>query len=273
MFKTLLGSSRKRTARLDPSTPSSNPIADPRSALQSQLPDATSEELDLVLAARANTMTSPERIIGLVRAIDYVVRSGIRGDFVECGVWRGGSMFVAARALLERKAADQHFAERNLWLYDTFEGMSEPTAADVDLQGQAAEHLLRVHSPEDRNGVWCLSRLEEVQRTMAMSTFPSERIRFVQGKVEDTLPQTRPESIALLRLDTDWYESTRCELEFLFPLLAPGGVLIVDDYGHWQGCRQAVDDYFAATGQLIHLARMDYTGRIGIKLGSLSKQN
>jgi hypothetical protein len=115
--------------------------------------------------------------------------------------------------------------------------------------------------------------LEEVHRTMAMSTFPSERIRFVQGKVEETLPQTRPASIALLRLDTDWYESTRCELEFLFPLLAPGGVLIVDDYGHWQGCRQAVDDYFAATGQLIHLARMDYTGRIGIKLGSLSKQN
>jgi hypothetical protein len=273
MFKTLLGSSRKRSARLAPSKTSSEPAADPRSALQSQLPDATSEELDLVLAARANTMTSPERVIGLVRAIDYVVRSGIRGDFVECGVWRGGSMFVAARALLQRKTSDQHFAERKLWLYDTFEGMSEPTAADVDLQGQTAEHLLRVHSPEDRHGVWCLSRMEEVQRTMAMSTFPNEQIRFVQGKVEETLPQTRPESIALLRLDTDWYESTRCELEFLFPLLAPGGVLIVDDYGHWQGCRQAVDDYFAATGQLIHLARMDYTGRIGIKLGSFPQQH
>jgi hypothetical protein len=115
--------------------------------------------------------------------------------------------------------------------------------------------------------------MEEVQWTMAMSTFPNEQIRFVQGKVEETLPQTRPESIALLRLDTDWYESTRCELEFLFPLLAPGGVLIVDDYGHWQGCRQAVDDYFAATGQLIHLARMDYTGRIGIKLGSFPQQH
>jgi len=108
---------------------------------------------------------------------------------------------------------------------------------------------------------------------MATSAFPSERIKFVQGKVEETLPQTRPQSIALLRLDTDWYESTRCELEYLFPLLACGGVLIVDDYGHWQGCRQAVDDYFAATGQLIHLARMDYTGRIGIKLNALSKQN
>jgi hypothetical protein len=151
--------------------------------------------------------------------------------------------------------------------------MSEPTKADVDLQGQTAEHLLRVHSPEDRHGVWCLSRLEEVERTMAASHFPRERLHFVQGKVEETLPHTRPESIALLRLDTDWYESTRCELEYLFPLLAPGGVLIIDDYGHWQGCRQAVDDYFAATGQLIHLARMDYTGRIGIKLGSLSKQN
>ncbi len=141
-------------------------------------------------------MTSPERIIGLVRAIDYVVRSGIRGDFVECGVWRGGSMFVAARSLIQRRAEDRHFAARQLWLYDTFEGMSEPTAADVDLQGQTAEHLLRVHSPDDRHGVWCLSRLEEVERTMAASGFPGDRVRFVQGKVEETLPQTRPESIA-----------------------------------------------------------------------------
>ena len=174
-------------------------------------------------------------------------------------------MYVAAKALLARKTSDPRFEARQLWLYDTFEGMSEPTGADVDLQGQAADHLLRIHSPEDRHGVWCLSRLEEVEQTMAASGFPRARTRFVQGKVEDTLPTTRPQSIALLRLDTDWYESTRCELEYLFPLLSPGGVLIIDDYGHWQGCRQAVDDYFAATGQVIHLARMDYTGRIGIK--------
>lgn len=265
MFKTLFKPTRKSRPQPEGGAPELNGNVTARANLASQLPDASDEELDLVLSAQANTMTSPERIVGLVRAVDYLIRAGIHGDFVECGVWRGGSMFVAARALLARKTSDRHFDTRQLWLYDTFEGMSEPTSADVDLQGQPADQLLRIHSPDDRHGVWCLSRLEEVEQTMAASGFPRERSRFVQGKVEDTLPTTHPESIALLRLDTDWYESTRCELEFLFPLLSPGGVLIIDDYGHWQGCRQAVDDYFAATGQTIHLARMDYTGRIGIK--------
>lgn len=234
--------------------------AERRTALEAQFPDASPEELELIQATEPTTMTSPERIIGLVRAVDYTFAAGIPGDFVECGVWRGGSMFAAARALLNRNSRD-----RQLWLYDTFEGMSEPTTADVDLHGETAAGLLQIHQPEDRHGVWCRSRLEEVEQTMTSSGYPTDRIRYIAGKVEDTLPVTRPQQIALLRLDTDWYESTRCELEFLFPLLSPGGVLIIDDYGHWQGCRRAVDDYFAATGQAIHLARMDYTGRIGIK--------
>ena len=262
MFKSLLRSVRKRSNRTALESHQQDSVTP---ILKRQLPDASEEEIELIQSVQATTMTSPERIIGLVRAIDYVIQAGIPGDFVECGVWRGGSMSVAARALLTRQRHDHHFADRSLWLYDTFEGMSEPTSADVDLQGQTAERLLRIHRPDDRHGVWCISRLEEVQQTMAASGFPRSRTHFIQGKVEETLPTTRPQSIALLRLDTDWYESTRCELEYLFPLLSVGGVLIIDDYGHWQGCRQAVDDYFRLTGQVIHLARMDYTGRIGIK--------
>jgi O-methyltransferase len=231
-----------------------------RDQLQAQFPDASAEELGLILATEPTTMTSPERIIGLVRAVDYIVRAKVPGDLVECGVWRGGSMFAAAQALLNRGCTD-----RQLWLYDTFEGMSPPTTADIDLHGKTAAGLLQLHNPQDRRGVWCLSRREEVEQTMVESGYPTDRTRFVAGKVEETLPVTRPGAIALLRLDTDWYESTRCELEHLFPLLSPGGILIVDDYGHWQGCRRAVDDYFDSTGQIIHLARMDYTGRIGIK--------
>lgn len=249
----------KRRSKRQADTPAPLP-ADRRSLLQAQLPDASPEELELILATERTTMTSPERIIGLIRAVEYVVAAGIPGDLVECGVWRGGSMFAAARALLNRNSTD-----RQLWLYDTFEGMSEPTTADIDLHGESAAGLLQIHQPEDRHGVWCLSRLEEVQQTMSSSGYPTGQIHYVAGKVEATLPLTRPGSIALLRLDTDWYESTRCELEYLFPLLSPGGILIVDDYGHWQGCRRAVDDYFAASGQFIHLARMDYTGRIGTK--------
>lgn len=264
MLLTLLQPKKRRGTAAAEAKPASPP--DRRLALQAQLPDATAEELDLIIATEPTTMTSPERIAGLIRAVDYVLAARIPGDVVECGVWRGGSMFAAARALLNRNSTD-----RQLWLYDTFEGMSEPTTADVDLRGESAAGLLELHHPEDRAGVWCRSRLEEVEQTMAGSGYPADGIRYVVGKVEETLPTIRPKSIALLRLDTDWYESTRCELEYLFPLLSPGGVLIVDDYGHWQGCRRAVDDYFAATGQTIHLARMDYTGRIGVKQSNHSQ--
>jgi hypothetical protein len=86
----------------------------------------------------------------------------------------------------------------------------------------------------------------------------------IAGKVEETLPEHAPESIALLRLDTDWYESTRHELEHLFPRVVAGGVLLLDDYGHWKGSRKAVDEYFAAQGITMLLNRVDYTGRLGI---------
>jgi hypothetical protein len=91
-------------------------------------------------------------------------------------------------------------------------------------------------------------------------------MHFVKGKVEDTIPASTPDRIAILRLDTDWYASTRHELEHLYPLLAPGGVLIIDDYGHWEGCRQAVDEYFASRNLQVLLNRVDYTGRIAVKL-------
>ena len=134
--------------------------------------------------------------------------------------------------------------DRRLWLYDTFEGMSEPTEEDVDFMGQPADRLLGEQDRLQSDSIWCFSPLEQVRSVMQETGYPESKVNFVQGKVEDTLPQTKPESIALLRLDTDWYESTRCELEHLFPRMVDGAVLIVDDYGHWEGCRRAVDEYF-----------------------------
>ena len=240
-----------------------SPPVDRRRELEGLLPDASSAEIDLILETQPTTMTSPERIVGLIRAIDYVSKQNIPGDIVECGVWRGGSMFAAAKSLLRHNDVD-----RTLWLYDTFEGMSEPTSADVDLRGLAAGDLMRRDEPADRFGVWCVSRLDEVRQTLASSGYSKERINLVEGPVEKTLLTLRPSKIALLRLDTDWYESTKCELEQLFPLLVEGGVLIIDDYGHWKGCREAVYEYFCKTGVRMHLARLDYTGRIGIKTAS-----
>ena len=106
---------------------------------------------------------------------------------------------------------------------------------------------------------------DEVRRNLASTGYPSDRLHFIRGRVEDTIPASAPESIALLRLDTDWYESTRHELTHLYPRLVRGGVLIIDDYGHWQGARQATDEYFSVLGSPVLLHRIDYTGRIAVK--------
>jgi O-methyltransferase len=146
--------------------------------------------------------------------------------------------------------------------------MSEPTAVDKDLAGAlAAEQLSRLHPG---TGIWCYAGLEEVRVNLASTGYPVDRVHFVRGKVEDTIPGTVPEPIALLRLDTDWYESTKHELTHLFPRLVPGGVLIIDDYGHWQGARQATDEYFASARVPLLLHRVDYTGRIAVKMPSLT---
>jgi len=230
-----------------------------RESLQRQLPDATLAQLEIIESVGSLTMTSPERILGLCNAVEYLSRNQIPGDFVECGVWRGGSMAAAARTLLANGDSNRH-----LWLYDTFDGMSEPTDQDVDFMGQSAEVLLDQQDRDDAKSVWCYSPLEQVKSAMTETGYSLEKIRFVEGKVEDTLPLQVPDRISLLRLDTDWYESTRCELEYLFPKLVPGGVLIVDDYGHWEGCRRAVDEYFEENKIPMLLNRIDYTGRIGI---------
>ena len=230
-----------------------------RESLQRQLPDATPAQLGIIESVASLTMTSPERILGLCNAVDYLSQNEIQGDFVECGVWRGGSMAAAARTLLSNGDSN-----RALWLYDTFDGMSEPTDEDIDFLGQSAEVLLDQQDRDDAKSIWCYSPLEQVKSAMANTGYPSDKVRFVEGKVEDTLPVHVPERISLLRLDTDWYESTRCELEYLFPKLVPGGVLIVDDYGHWEGCRRAVDEYFEENKIPMLLNRIDYTGRIGV---------
>jgi len=106
---------------------------------------------------------------------------------------------------------------------------------------------------------------DAVRATLTQSGYPTGRLHFVRGPVETTLPEHAPERLALLRLDTDWYESTRHELQHLYPRLSEGGVLIVDDYGHWEGARRAVDEYFERHPPAPLLNRIDYTGRIAVK--------
>ena len=207
------------------------------------------------------SMTSPERLYAVHQAVKYVSRAGVLGDIVECGVWRGGSSMMAALTLGE--CGDE---TRDVWLFDTFEGMPEPESRDVSFVGEDASEHWRETQRDDHND-WCFSPLDDVERNLASTGIPASRLHFVKGKVEDTIPEAGPERIALLRLDTDWYSSTYHEMKHFFPRIAPGGVLLIDDYGHWEGAREAVDTFLEEIGANLLLNRVDYTARIAVVPG------
>jgi hypothetical protein len=215
------------------------------------------EVRSVIRAVRPWTMTSNDKLFALVVAVRYVVDHAIPGDMVECGVWRGGSMQAIARVLAARGATD-----RELHLFDTFEGMPPPTAEDVRLGGWTAAEMLRTR-PRTAN-VWAVADLEDVRAGMAQVDYPGERIHYHPGVVEETIPGAAPDQIALLRLDTDWYASTKHELEHLYDRVPSGGVVIIDDYDYWEGSRKAVDEFIATTGARLLLAPMG-SGRISVK--------
>jgi AcrR family transcriptional regulator len=137
------------------------------------------------------------------------------------------------------------------------------TDSDVAVHGESAKELYAGLQKSSEG--WCKATLEDVQATMSQSGYPASRIHYVRGRVEDTIPGTIPGQIAVLRLDTDWYESTRHELEHLYPRLVRGGILMIDDYGHWQGARRATDEYLKVAAPGVFLHRIDYTGREMVK--------
>jgi hypothetical protein len=227
-------------------------------------PDYGPELEQTIKRVRRHTMTTPRRIAALCDGVEHVVRAEVPGALVECGVWKGGSMMAAALTLLRLGAAD-----RDLCLFDTFAGMPPPTPEDVfsAYDGYSPMRHWRRRAKRARAGesTWHYVSAEDVRAALLSTGYPAERVHLVEGRVEETLPAAAPDAVALLRLDTDWYESTRHELEQLYPRLSPGGVLILDDYGHYEGARRAVDEYFDAHGGRPLLTRVDYTGRMGVK--------
>lgn len=154
---------------------------------------------------------------------------------------------------------------RRIWLYDTFAGMTEPTSDGRDFFGRTSAEEWPSKQSADGNQ-WCRTGLETVRRNMGSTGYPTDSIHYVEGPVERTLLEAVPDRIAILRLDTDWYESTKAELEILYPRLAIGGGLLVDDYGHWQGARKAVDEYFGGPDvKSPLLVRLDYSGRLAVR--------
>jgi hypothetical protein len=211
----------------------------------------------IMQAATPYTMTCKEKKYALYLSTRYVVENKIPGAIMECGVWRGGSMHIVARTL--HAIGD---TSRELYLFDTFEGMTPPTDKDLTYDGRAVADLLERRPRTSK--IWAVAGLEDVKQGFADVPYPAEKIHFVQGPVEETLPDQAPDEIAILRLDTDWYESTRHELLTMYDRLVPGGVLIIDDYGSYQGAKQAVDEFIAETGVRLLLSPLG-PGRIAVK--------
>ncbi len=231
---------------------------DPFPATRSIVPEASDRDMEMIEAVRPYTMTETTALWATMQAIRYVQRSGVKGDFVECGVWRGGNTILAG---LMRQELGMDFTIR---AFDTFAGMTAPTEHDAKA-GRQLDVRAKFDSLErgDHND-WCFASIEDV-RANFRRVVGSDDLVTIKGSVLDTLadPANLPERIAVLRLDTDFYDSTKIELEVLWPRLAVGGVLMVDDYGAWAGARKATDEYFAGCMPWLH--RVDHTVRLVIK--------
>ena len=197
--------------------------------------DFSDEQLALCAEVQPYTQTSRERIVTLADAVEYVVRRGVPGDFVESGVWLGGSAMVIARTLIRLGVRMRGYGSTT-----RSARCRSPANPSAKSMGNSAGRLPpRLTSPVPHGAY-----LPQVRANLESTGYPPDRISYVCGLVEETIPASAPQQIALLRLDTDWHSSTAHKLEHLYPRLSSAGVLIVDDYGHYRGARKAVDEYF-----------------------------
>jgi tetratricopeptide (TPR) repeat protein len=236
----------------------------PKSYERRYYKDFTAEEKCTLLEASLVTIASPEAIVELIRSVGHVLRNSIPGAFVECGTFQGGNAVVIIRTLLNAGVTD-----RDIYLYDTFEGFPKPEAIDYEYHvGPALETWQKFKDEGDESeeaSSWLKYPLEKVQERVLALGYPKDRLHFIKGLVENTLPGVAPEKIALLRLDTDFYRSTRHELIHLYPRLQHGGILIIDDYGALEGARIATDEYLKEHDIPYFPARIDEHVRIGVK--------
>ena len=216
------------------------------------------EEKEIIKLSSKYTMTDTITMWALIQSIKNVIQNKIDGDFVECGVWKGGNLILC------QKYFDLQHIKKKIYGFDTFEGMVEPKEIDIDYRSIPASEMYSLFKSDgEKSNLACCS-LDEVNNNI-IETVPKNNIKLIKGRVENTLLEEKnlPEKISILRLDTDWYESTKIELEVLYPRLMSGGFLIIDDYGHFKGCRKAVDEYFKDNMPYLHY--VNYSCRLIIK--------
>lgn len=226
-----------------------------------QIVEATPYDLETISISSKFSMQSQERIWSIIQSTKYIVANDIKGSFVECGVYKGGTAIAISRTL-----ASMGVKDREIWLFDTYQGMTNPTEFDSHSGSQTlAAELLSATPIGDGENIWASASLKSVQEAVKEVDYPFSLFKFVVGDVLETLTENIPSEIAFLRLDTDWYESTKFELKQLEPRVADQGVVIIDDYGHWSGAKKAVDEYLEEMKLSPMVHYLDYTGRCWVK--------
>ena len=220
-----------------------------------------------ISVVRAHSMLPYARLYSLYEQAVYCEQASVRGSFVECGTWKGGAIGLMALANLAHGAS-----RRDLHLFDSFEGIPEP---DETMDGARAVHEARAAGSGAQGSLVALRDLYdsagtlEVNRALLEETigYDPGHLHYHQGWFQETLPREAATAgeIAILRLDGDWYASTKVCLDYLFDRVVDGGFVIIDDYGRYDGCRKAVDDFLRREGIVTYLHRIDNEGRYLIK--------
>jgi O-methyltransferase len=188
-----------------------------------------------------HTLVGLERVQNLCRLAQRIEDEKIPGDVVECGVYNGGTAAILARIATHSRMG------RTVWLFDSFQGMPQTTEPDGI---EASEYVGKV-----------LGSAEQVQELLQRTGADLRRVRIVSGLFQDTFPSTPIPQIALLNIDADWYESVKLCFEKFYDSVVARGFVSIDDYGHWPGCRTAVDEFFQKRGLAFTLHEVDYTAR------------
>lgn len=231
-------------------------------SLDKNFPELTTFEKKIFGDISEYTMTSPERIFALMKSIEFIRKKNVQGDFVECGVWRGGNL------ILFQKYIEKFKLKKKIFAFDTFSGMTDPQTFDKTFDNKSAKELLNKLNYKEinrKNNILIAECSKKDVYKNFQKFSKNNNLICIEGNVEKTLKNKKnlPKKISILRLDTDWYESTKIELEKLYPLLQKNGILIIDDYGYWKGARKAVDEYFL--NKNVVMFKIDFTGRIIIK--------
>ena len=197
------------------------------------------------------TMTTILRQKQTLESVQYIIENTIEGDLIELGVWKGGSIMIMIYKLLQLGITNRH-----IHLYDTFNGMTQPSINDVDVHGAKAIDISRYIDLDK----WCLSPYDEVYNNIKSTNYPMEYIHFHIGDIMNVQINDIPKQIALLRIDNDWYELHKFELPLFEPNVTQKGIITSDDYSYWSGCKKAIDDYLINKYGTYNIIQIDDCG-------------